>query len=99
MKPGERGTTLKMCLDMLITKYGSLVFEEEIQSKKDFLKIFVKSRNRIMHIKRHQGKNYLDGAQSILYTMKFFNLYRVIIFEMLGIDESFYLENFNYKME
>ena len=93
LKPGSRGTTLKMCLAMLVTKYGSLVFEEEIQSKKDYLQIFVKSRNRIMHIKRHQGKDYLDGSESILYTMKFFNLYRVIIFEMLEIDESFYLEN------
>lgn len=93
LKPGARGTTLKMCLNMLITKYGSLVFEEEIQSKKDYLQIFVKSRNRIMHIKRHQGKDYLDRLESILYTMKFFNLYRIIIFETLGIDEGFYLDN------
>ncbi len=93
LKPGNRETTLKMCLDMLITKYGNLIFEEEIRSKKDFLQMFVRSRNRMMHIKRHQGDNYLDGAESILYTIKFFNRYRIIIFETLGIDEGFYLDN------
>ncbi len=93
LNPGKKGTTLKMCLDMIITKYGNLIFKEEMLTKKDFLQLFIKSRNRIMHIKCNQDDNYLNGEESVLYTIKFFNLYRVIIFEILGIDEKKYLDN------
>lgn len=99
LKPGNRGTTLRMCLEGLVDKFGGLVFEEEIRSKKDYLQVMVNSRNRIMHVKRKQNKKHLDGAESVLCTMKFFNLYRIIIFEILGINESFYLENLKSSIE
>lgn len=93
LKPGDRGTTLKMCLDALISKYGTDIFEKEIQSKKDYLKVLVNSRVRVMHIKRKQKGDHLSGSESILYSVKFFALYRKILFGLLGIDEGRYNAN------
>lgn len=51
--PGARGTTLKSCLDALITKYGVDIFEKELSNNSEqFLSAMVNSRVRIMHIKR-----------------------------------------------
>ena len=87
LQPGEHGTTLKMCIDAVICKYGRDIFEQEYSHNKDaFLQILVRSRNRVMHIKRNQpcGK-YLSGAESILYMTKICHLYRMILLILLGI--------------
>lgn len=93
LEPGGRGTTLKNCLDALITKYGEVVFNKELSSQyNQFLNALVNSRVNIMHIKRNQRKPTLDGMQSILYAQKLSLLYRRIIFKLLEIDDSLYLE-------
>lgn len=94
LNPGERGTTLKMCIDALISKYGMDIFSEEIAYNYDrFLRVIVNSRVRIMHIKRQQNGLYFNGSESILYAQKMALLYRKIIFEILDIHEDVYQEN------
>lgn len=92
LKPGEKTTTLKMCIDAVISKYGQDIFAEEYNaSKGKFLQTFVNTRNRIMHIKRNQPtEKYLSGAESILYLVKLCHLYRVVILSLLGIDYARY---------
>lgn len=94
LNPGERGTSLKMCVDALISKYGTDIFAKEIASKYDkFLQTIVNSRVRIMHIKRQQKGLFLNGPESVLYAQKMTLLYRRIMFEILDIDEDTYKEN------
>lgn len=92
LKPGERTTTLKMCIDAVISKYGKDIFSEEYSSNKEkFLQILVNTRNRVMHIKRNQpAEKYLSGKESTLYLVKIFYLYRVVILSLLGIDYAEY---------
>ena len=91
--PGTHGTTLKNCLDVLITKYGVDIFKEELSNNyEQFLSAMVHSRVKIMHIKREQRGVYFNGRESVLYAAKMSLLYRRIIFEVLGIDEGVYKE-------
>jgi len=92
LKPGDRTTTLKMCIDAVISKYGQDIFDEEYSVNKDkFLQTLVNTRNRIMHIKRNQPtEKYLSGTESILYLVKLCHLYRVVILSLLGIDYTRY---------
>lgn len=92
LKPGEKTTTLKMCIDAVISKYGQDIFAEEYGANKGkFLQTLVNTRNRIMHIKRSQPTDkYLSGAESILYLAKLCHLYRTVIISLLGIDYSQY---------
>ncbi|MCH5270743.1 MAG: hypothetical protein J1E83_08340 [Lachnospiraceae bacterium] len=93
LKPGTRTTSLKDCLDALITKYGVDIFKRELSDNyEQFLLAMVNSRVRIMHIKREQKGIYLNGAESILYALKMSLLYRRILFELLNIEESYYKE-------
>ena len=90
LSPGERGTTLKMCIDSLITHFGEVIFSDELNNDYDkFLTKAVKSRVRIMHIKRFQD-NHFDGADCIRYLWKFSLLYRRILLEILGIPYQKY---------
>lgn len=94
LTPGARGTSLKNCLDALITKYGVDIFERELSNDYEkFLSALVNSRVRIMHIKREQKGIYFNGAESVLYTLKMSLLYRRIMFEVLDIDEVNYRDN------
>lgn len=94
LTPGARGTSLKNCLDALITKYGVDIFERELSNDYEkFLSALVNSRVRIMHIKREQKGVYFNGAESVLYALKMNLLYRRIMFEVLGIDEVNYRDN------
>lgn len=92
LTPGERGTSLKMCIDALITKYGMDIFQEELNDKYgNFLQQLVDSRVRIMHIKSKQPSKYLHNAKDIiLYSAKMYLLYRRIVFELLELEESIY---------
>lgn len=93
LAPGERGTTLKKCLDALIKKYGTEIFAEELSNNyEQFLSTMVNSRVRIMHIKREQNGLHFNGNESILYALKMSLLYRRILFEVLNIDEIHYKE-------
>ena len=92
LKPGDRTTTLKMCIDAVISKYGKDIFDEEYSANKDkFLQTFVNTRIRIMHIKRNQPvEKHLSGEESVLYLIKLCHLYRVVILSLLGIDYDQY---------
>lgn len=90
LSPGERGTTLKMCIDAIITLFGKDIFDKELKANyKDFLDKVVKSRVRVMHIKKNQH-NYFDGKECIRYSMKFSLLYRKILFDLLEISYDIY---------
>ena len=91
LTPGARGTSLKNCLDALITKYGVDIFNQELSSDYElFLSVMVNSRVKIMHIKRKQKGLFFNGNESILYILKMSLLYRIILFEVLDIDKSYY---------
>lgn len=94
LNPGKQGTSLRDCLRALITTYGSDIFENEINSCfETFLKSLVNSRVRIMHIKRNCSGSYLNGPESVLYSIKISFLYRIVLFNLLGIIPSLYHEN------
>ena len=94
LTPGSRGTSLKNCLDALVTKYGVDIFNSELSGDYDrFLSAIVNSRVRIMHIKREQKGVFLNGTESVLYILKLSLLYRRILFEVLGIAETHYKES------
>lgn len=91
LKPGERGTSLSMCLDAIIKKYGEDIFDIELKNDfSKFLSILVNSRVNIMHIKKIHKEPYLNGKESVLYATKLFCLYRRVLFELLGIGYSVY---------
>ena len=93
LKPGEKGTTLKMCLDASISKFGAEIFRDEFMvGKEQFLQILVDSRVRIMHIRSKQNEIYLDGKESVLYIVKLSYLYRRILLELLRVDYLEYVE-------
>lgn len=93
LKPGEHGTTLKMCLDACISVYGDDIFKTEYSiNAEKFLKCLVESRNKIMHIKRNYNGNCFTGAESLLYIVKLTFLYRSILLSILHIDYSLYRE-------
>lgn len=93
LNPGERGTTLKMCVDNLIILYGSDIFANELKNNYAlFLDRVVKSRVRIMHIKKKQ-MDYFDGKECIKYSLKFSLLYRKILLSLLDISEQQYKAN------
>lgn len=94
LNPGKQGTSLRDCLRALITTYGSDIFENEINSCfETFLKSLVNSRVHIMHIKRNCSGSYLNGPESVLYSIKISFLYRIVLFNLLGIIPSLYHEN------
>lgn len=82
--------SLKDCLRALISKFGSVIFKSEISSGlEDTLRRLKGTRVQIMHIKRNwlEGKR-LDGRYCVLYILKLSLLYRVVLLELLGIDEE-----------
>lgn len=90
LSPGERGTTLKMCIDTIITHFGTVIFSKELNGLYlNFLDNTVGSRVRIMHIKAKQ-KKYWEAKECARYSMKFSILYRRIILELLGIPYDSY---------
>lgn len=87
LKPGEKGTTLKMCLDAIISMYGKDIFDKEYSKNADkFLQILVNSRIKVMHIKRNFNQVCLSGEESVLYIVKLSFLYRKILCCLLGIE-------------
>ncbi len=93
LSPSERNTTLKMCIDSLITIYGADIFESEMKTNfNEFLDKAVGSRVRIMHIKKDK-KDYFNGFECVKYSTKFALLYRKILFNLLGINNHIYDKN------
>lgn len=94
LKPGEKGTSLKMCIDALISMYGNDIFSKEYnKNSENFLQILVNSRIKVMHIKRKYDKKCLSGKESVLYILKLSLLYRNILLSLIGIDYKSYKDN------
>ncbi len=97
LKPGKKGTTLNDCINAVITKYGTDIFEKELNFNiNKVIEIMVCSRVKIMHIKRNKTK-ILNGEESLIYCIKIMLLYRKIILILLGLDKEDY-ENFIYRI-
>ena len=88
----EKNTTLKSCLDAVITKYGQDIFQSEIaQNKEIFLQKLVNTRVRIMHIKyKMKETKYFNGDDSAKYGIKLQWLYRCVLLNLLGVEYSKY---------
>lgn len=100
LSPGNRGTSLKMCIDALITKYGTDIFGTElIKCYDQVLSAMVNSRVRIMHIKREQRGAYFNGKESLVYISKMSLLYRRILFEMMRIEEVKYKDKLQKSVD
>ena len=92
LKSGNR-TSLKACVRALIEEYGKDIFEREMEAnEKEFLSTMIKSRVRIMHIKRNQKKKYFNGSESVLYILKLSLLYRRILLDILGVEKQVYVD-------
>ena len=97
-KKGE--SQLKINLLTFITNYGALIFQEEAKNDARILaQILVDSRNRIAHIKSRQGRVYLDGAESVIYLKKMSLMYRIVLIDLLEIDESVYLTRLSSQVK
>ncbi len=97
-KPKE--SQLKINLLTFLSKYGSSIFEKELQYNIDtFTQILVNTRNRIAHIKCRQKKICFDGGENVMYLMKLSLLYRVVLFDLLGIDEDIYKERLSFRVQ
>lgn len=92
LTPGTRDTSLKVCLRALISKYGSVIFRNEISSGlEDILGRLKGTRVQIMHIKRNWPEDKrLDGRHCVCYILKLSLLYRVVLLKLLGIEEEDY---------
>lgn len=100
LKPGERGTTLKMCLDAIISMYGKDIFDTECSiNVGKFLQILVNSRIKVMHIKRNFNQVCLSDEESVLYIVKLSFLYRKILCCLLGIEYSDYSDKLDKSVK
>ena len=89
VKKGE--SKLGKRLASIIELYGTDIFaRESAVSRDNLVMILVNSRNRIAHIKSKQGKNFINGAESVLYAVKLSYLYRTVLLNLLGIDYSLF---------
>jgi hypothetical protein len=87
IKKGE--SKLEKYLVALMNRYGRDIFKHEYdcteQQIEKLAHILVCSRNRIAHIRRNDERRYLLKEENIIYLQKLSVLYRVIIFDVLGI--------------
>ncbi len=88
----EKGESrLQKCLLTIMQNYGIAIFLNELQHNANkFTQILVDSRNRIGHIKSKQDRVYLSGPECVIYLLKLSLLYRVALFELIGINSSQY---------
>ena len=91
---------LKHYLLAVVNHYGSDIFGiESTISKEKFAQILVNSRNRIAHIKSEQDRIYLHGGESVMYLVKLSLLYRVVLFDLLGISKNLYNDKLTARIQ
>lgn len=89
--PGERGTSLRMCVDTIISHYGLDIFSSDYKNSDKFTQKLVNTRVRVMHTKRKFKKEFVDNRYDILlYSVKMTLLYRRVLLDLLGIDYQIY---------
>ncbi len=85
LSPGEKGTSLKLCVSAIIDYFGKNIFSREILNDYEgFKSKTIHSRNRVMHIKKKQS-DYFSGEDCVRYSLKFSLLYRRILLDLLDI--------------
>ena len=102
LSPGKSGTSLRMCLDSLIVTYGKDIFSRELTNRSaydTFLDKSIKTRVRIMNIKKNAEKGYYSSKEYVLYDVKFSFLYRRIILELLGVPYEDYVNALQVAVE
>ena len=95
-EPNLKAAFLAVC-----NQYGADVFSEEKSRSIDrFAQILIDSRNRIAHIKHKKNKQILNGEECVWYVVKLSLLYRVVLFDLLGIPCNLYEQRLkNYLQE
>lgn len=82
---------LKNAFLAVVDKYGAVIFAEEKEKGLDgFARVLIESRNRIAHIKPKKGKRILNGEENVWYIVKLSLLYRIVLFDLLGIPQNEY---------
>lgn len=98
IKKGD--SQLAIYLEYLISHYGQEIFQDECQTNlKRFAEILKDSRNRIAHIKSKQGKQFLNGEESVLYLCKLSLMYRFILLDLLNIPQNLYQKRLSECIE
>ena len=97
-KKGE--SQLKINLIAIINEHGKVIFKKEIAyGIEKVTKVFVDSRNRIAHVHTKPNRKFFNGDESLVYTVKLFYLYRVVLFHLLGIDTSMFEQEIKEAVE
>lgn len=100
--PSVKGkeSKLKKYFLSVAEKYGFDIFGKELTVDKErFAQILVNTRNRIAHIKRKQDRQYLNGEECVQFMIKLSLLYRVVIFNLLGIPVCKYYKGLNSQVK
>ena len=98
--PKYRESQLKINLIAIINEHGNIIFQKEIAyGIEKVTKVFVDSRNRIAHIHTKTNRKFFNGEESLVYTVKLFYLYRVVLFHLLGIDTSIFEQELKEAVE
>lgn len=91
---------LKINLIAIINEHGKVIFKKEIAyGIEKVTKVFVDSRNRIAHIHTKPDRKFFNGDESLVYTVKLFYLYRVVLFHLLSIDTSMFEQEIKEAVE
>lgn len=97
-KKGE--SQLKINLIAIINEHGKVIFKKEIAyGIEKVTKVFVDSRNRIAHVHTKPDRKFFNGDESLVYTVKLFYLYRVVLFHLLSIDTSMFEQEIKEAVE
>lgn len=90
---------LKDCIMLLIKKYGCYIFRQEIQCNlEEICKRMVNTRVNIMHIKKKQKQPCLNSKECILYSIKMTYLYRVVILNLLSIEDALFIKRLTSRI-
>ena len=91
---------LNIYLIAIINEHGNVIFQKEIaHGIEKVTKVFVDSRNRIAHVHTKPDRKFFNGEESLVYTVKLFYLYRVVLFHLLSIDTSMFEQEIKEAVE
>lgn len=99
----KKDVNLKAAILAVIDRYGNDIFSKEYDRNRDkFAQALINTRNRIAHIRDYAERLVLTGEVNVWYIVKLSLLYRITMFELLGISRTEYnsaLYNFIQKID
>lgn len=99
-KANRNESQLKIYLIAIINEHGKVIFQKEIAYDiEKITQVFVDSRNRIAHVHTKPDRKFFNGDESLVYTVKLFYLYRVVLFHLLSIDTSMFEQEIKEAVE